>query len=180
MSVPRPGRGPVAGPETGPGPGPGIDPPLDSGVLELIRWSAGWLSQMPDAFVDRLQADIATLIPDQAPGGRAFCERMVQAMLWAALTDDPPRAVADSLRWVGMMNYLDGFPEEQYVNVAHALVRAVHDLTGMHWSTSMGSAWISYFMWIRPYLVEGAQQAAAQQTAAWQATRDQDPDKHPR
>lgn len=212
MSVTPSGRGPVTGQGMGQGIGPGIDtasgyapspgsarsggatadtgqgrPPLDPGVLELIRWSAGWLSRRPDDFVDHLQADIATLIPDLAPGGRAFCERMVHAMLWVALTDDPPRAVAGSLRWVGTMNYLDGFPEAQYVNVAHALVRAVHDLTEMHWSTSVGSAWISYFMWIRPYLAEGAQQAAAQQAAqqagqraarqaaeqaaTWQATR---------
>jgi hypothetical protein len=140
-------------------------PPLDPGVLEVIRRSAAGLSQMPDVFADGLQADIATLAPDLAPGGRAFCERMVHALLWAALTDDPPPAVAASLRWVGTMNYLDGFPEAQYVNIAHALVRVVHDLAGSHWSTSMGSAWISYFLWIRPYLEDGARQAAARQAA---------------
>ena len=50
-------------------------PPLDPEVLEVIRWSAGWLSQMPDAFVDGLAADLATLIPDPGGAGRAFCER---------------------------------------------------------------------------------------------------------
>ena len=165
-------------------------PPLDPEVLAVIRWSAGWLSQLPDAFVDGLAADLATLTPDLGGDGRAFCERMVHTVLWAALTDDPPHAVAGSLRWVGTMNYLDGFPEAQYVNVAHALVRAVHDLAGVHWSASMGSAWISYFLWLRPYLEDGARQAAAQQTArqaaqqatgqatgrqatGWQASRDQ-------
>ena len=95
--------------------------------------------------------------------------------------------MAGSLRWVGTMNYLDGFPEAQYVNVAHALVRAVHDLAGSHWSASMGSAWISYFMWLRPYLEDGARQAAAQkaaqhaarqtaeQAATWPASREQVP-----
>jgi len=162
-------------------------PPLDPGVLEVIRRSAGWLSQRPDAFVDGLAADVATLIPDLGLDVRAFCERMVHTVLWAALTDDPPHAVAGSLRWVGTMNYLDGFPEAQYVNVAHALVRAVHDLAGVHWSASMGSAWISYFMWLRPYLQDGARQAAAQQAAqqaarqaaqqaaTWPASRDQAP-----
>jgi hypothetical protein len=56
-----------------------------------------------------------------------------------------------------------GFPEAQYVNVAHALVRAVHDLTEMHRSTPVGSAWISYFVWIRPG--RRPQQAAARQAA---------------
>lgn len=146
-------------------------PPLDPDVLEVIRWSAGWLSQVPDAFVDGLAADLATLIPDLGGAGRAFCERMVQTVLWAALTDDPPHAVVGSLRWVGTMNYLDGFPEAQYVNVAHALVRAVHDLAGSHWSASMGSAWISYFMWLRPYLEDGARQAAAQKSAQHEAAQ---------
>ena len=154
-------------------------PPLDPGVLEVIRRSAGWLSQRPDAFVDGLAADVAALIPDLGLDVRAFCERMVHTVLWAALTDDPPHAVAGSLRWVGTMNYLDGFPDAQYVNVAHALVRAVHDLAGIHWSTSVGSAWISYFLWLRPYLEDGAAQAAAQQAAeqaaAWRASRDQAP-----
>ena len=159
-------------------------PPLDPGVLEVIRRSAGWLSQRPDAFVDGLAADVAALIPDLGLDVRAFCERMVHTVLWAALTDDPPHAVAGSLRWVGTMNYLDGFPDAQYVNVAHALVRAVHDLAGIHWSTSVGSAWISYFLWLRPYLEDGAVQAAAQhaarqaaaeRAAAWQAARDLPP-----
>ena len=43
----------------------------------------------------------------------------------------------------------------------------------------MGSAWISYFLWLRPYLEDGAAQAAAQQAAeqaaAWRASRDQAP-----
>ena len=166
-------------------------PPLHPGVLEVIRRSAGWLSQRPDAFVDGLAADVAALIPDLGLDVRAFCERMVHTVLWAALTDDPPHAVVGSLRWVGTMNYLDGFPEAQYVNVAHALVRAVHDLAGVHWSASTGSAWISYFMWLRPYLEDGARQAAAQkaaqhaaeqaarqaaqQAATWPASRDQAP-----
>jgi len=146
-------------------------PPLDPGVLEAIRWSAGWLSQRQDAFTGGLRADIAALIPDLAVDGRAFCERMVHAVLWSVLTDSPPDVVAGSLRWVGTMNYLEGFPEARYVDVAHALVRVVHDLAGSGWSTSMGSAWISYFLWLRPYLVDGARDAAAQQAAQDAARR---------
>jgi hypothetical protein len=59
------------------------------------------------------------------------------------------------------------------VSVAHALVRAVRDLCADEWSTSMSSAWISYFTWIKPYLMLGAQQAAAQQAAARKAADQQ-------
>jgi hypothetical protein len=72
------------------------------------------------------------------------------------------------LRWVGARNHLEGFPEAQYVSVAHALVRAVHVLSESDWSASMGSAWISYFLWMKPHLIAGAEEAVAQETAAAQ------------
>jgi hypothetical protein len=45
----------------------------------------------------------------------------------------------------------------------------VHYLCAHDWSASMGSAWITYFMWIKPHLLAGAQQAAAQHAAVQQA-----------
>lgn len=140
-------------------------PALDPATAVVVRRSAGLLFQVEDAFVGALQADLAVLIPDLGVDLRPFCQRMVRAALWAALTDDPPHAVAASLRWVGATNYREGFPEAHYVNVAHALVQAVHELSGPGWSTSIGSAWISYFLWLRPHLLAGAHEAAAQHAA---------------
>ncbi len=51
-------------------------------------------------------------------------------------------------------------------------VRAVHNVSGDSWVTSMGSAWISYFLWTEPYLLVGAQQAAAEQAAAQRAAAE--------
>jgi hypothetical protein len=96
----------------------------------------------------------------------AFCERMAQSLLWVALTDQPLGVVADALRRVGGQNWADGFPDTQYPTIAHALVQTVHYLSGSDWSASTGSAWIGYFMWIKPHLLAGAQQAAAQYAAA--------------
>ena len=148
---------------------------LDPATADMVRWSASLLYRAEDAFVGVLQANLAALIPDLGVDMRPFCQRMVRAALWAALTDEPPDAVAESLSWVGATNYSEGFPEGQYVNVAHALVQAVHELSGPGWSTSMGSAWISYFLWLRPHLLAGARDAAAkhaafqaEQQAAWQ------------
>jgi hypothetical protein len=45
------------------------------------------------------------------------------------------------------------------------MVQTVHYLCAHDWSASMGSAWITYFMWIKPHLLAGAQQAAAQHAA---------------
>jgi hypothetical protein len=148
-------------------------PSLDPGVLEVIRSSAIRLFRIEDVFVGQLRTDIAALIPGMAANGQAFCERMVRTLLWVAVTDEPPNVVADTLHWAGARNWLEGFPEEHYVSVANALVRVVRSLSGSDQVTSIGSAWVSYFLWARPYLIAGGRQAAAQQAAAEQAAAEQ-------
>ena len=146
--------------------------PPDPGVLRVIRPSAGRLTQLADVFSEQLHYEIVGLIPDLPShlGGAdwAFCQRTVQALLWSALTDEPPHVVAGALRRLGADNQLAGFPEGQYLGLAHALLRAVRELTDDDWSTTLGSAWISYFQWMQGHLVTGAQQAArpAAQAAA--------------
>lgn len=146
-------------------PGAPAVPPLDPRLLRVIRESAAQLRGQEEEFIHQLQYDLATLIPDLAglrtEDGWVFCERMVRALLWTATTDQPAALIAQSLRQLGAMNWQEGFPEAQYVSVAHALVRTVRDLSGYEWSTSYASAWISFFQWIRPHLVAGARQAAA-------------------
>ena len=164
------GRGGAAR-DAGPGARPGDTPAngmaaLDPAVWNVIRASAGPLIPLEEMFVRQLHADITALIPGRPDGMWAFCQRMVQSLLWTAMTDQPLSVVADTLRRAGAANQAEGFPAGQYVNVAHALVRTVRDLSGNNWTTSTGSAWISFFLWIRPHLVAGAEQAASQQAAA--------------
>jgi hypothetical protein len=145
---------------------------FDAGSWAAIRQSAARLSRDREAFVRQLHYDATGLIPDlagaEAPDMRAFCRRMAQSLLWVALTDQPLDVVAREVRRVGARNWADGFPETQYPTVAHALVQTVHYLSGPDWSASTGSAWIGYFMWIKPHLLAGARQAAAQYAAACQ------------
>lgn len=152
-------------------------PGLDPGTWPVVRQSAARLSRDQDAFIRQLHYDVTGLIPDGAVAPAldmwAFCERIVQSLLWVALTDQPLGVIADTLRRVGAQNWVEGFPETQYVNVAHALVQTVHYLSENDWSPSTGSVWISYFMWIRPHFVAGAQQAAEQQAAEQQAVQRQ-------
>lgn len=134
-----------------------------------VRESAAWLSENPYAFSRQLYFDVTRLIPDLSGSSArdmwAFCERMAQTLLWVALTDQPLGVVADTLRRVGAQNWVEGFPEAAYVNVAHALVQTLHYLSEEDWSPSMGSNWISFFMWIKPHLLAGAEQAAAEHAA---------------
>jgi hypothetical protein len=146
---------------------------LDPGAVAVIRQSAALLSRDRNTFIRQLHLDVSGLIPDTAvPAGfdmRAFCDRMAQALLWVALTDQSPRMVIDALRQLGGHNWREGFPDAQYASVAHALVQTVHYLSANIWSTSTGSAWISFFMWIQPHLLAGAREAAAREAAAQEA-----------
>ncbi len=148
-------------------------PGLDPAAVAVIQQSAALLSRDRDAFTRQLHLDVTGLIPDTAvPAGFdmwAFCDQMAQALLWVALTDQPPRVVTDALRQLGANNWLDGFPDAQYASVAHALVQTVHYLSANTWSTSTGSAWISFFMWTQPHLLAGAREAAARQATAQEA-----------
>jgi hypothetical protein len=147
---------------------------LDPGAVAVIRQSAALLSRDRDAFTRQLHLDVTGLIPDTVlPAGFdmwEFCDRMGQALLWVALTDQPARAVIDALRQLGAYNWLDGFPDAQYASVAHALIQTVHYLSANIWSTSTGSAWISFFMWTQPHLLAGAREAAASEAASQEAS----------
>jgi hypothetical protein len=137
--------------------------PPDPGVLRVIRPSAARLTRLEDVFAEQLHYEISSLIPDLpsdlSEDDWAFCRRTVQALLWAALTDEPAPVVAGALRRLGAVNELAGFPATQYLGLAHALLRAVRELADEDWSTTLGSAWISYFQWIQGHLTAGAQQA---------------------
>ena len=147
----------------------GIDPE----IWPHIRESAAQLSRIEDTFIRELHHDVMGLIQDPtgAPAQdiRVFCERMVHTLLWVALSDQSLGVIAETLRRVGAQNWLDGYPDSLYTNVAHGLVQTVHYLSENDWSASTGSAWLSYFMWARPHLIAGAQQAAAERTTAQQA-----------
>lgn len=139
--------------------------PFDPEALRIIRSSAIRLARLEAEFAGRLHQDIVALSPEVAVSmtgaGRPFCARMARALIWVALSDQPPSVMTDVLRQVGSDNYYEGLRDAEYVSVAHALLRAIRDLTESEWVTSMGSAWISCFMWMQPHLLAGAQQAAA-------------------
>jgi hypothetical protein len=149
--------------------------------MAALRQSADWLARHHEAFAGQLHRDLARLIPGSAVPPSfdmaAFCARMTQALLWAARTDQPPHVVTGKLRKVGAQNWLAGFPDDQYADVARALIQTVRHLLRNDmpndWSTSTGSTWISFFMRIKPHVLAGARQAAATtETAAHQVITD--------
>lgn len=155
-------------PGAGGGPAPFELVPLDPGLLQVIRPSADRMAAAEEAFVQSLHEDISALVRDLPDQGWGFCEHMVRAMLWVIRAGQPPEVVAEGLYWLGTANQANGFPASEYVSVGHALVRVVRDLSAETWTTTTGSAWIRFFMWMRPYLEAAAHQAAAQEEAVRQ------------
>jgi len=151
---------------------------FEPGVLAAIHQSAAFLARDQDAFIRQFHYDLTSLIPVSAVPPAfdmpAFCDRMGGALLWVALTDQQPRFVIDTLRQLGGQNWYEGFPDSQYASVAHALVQTVHYMSANIWSTSTGSAWISFFMWVKPHLLDGAREAAERQAAQQHAAAEEE------
>jgi hypothetical protein len=148
--------------------------PLDPALLQAIRKSATRMAAAEDAFIQLLNEDIATLVRHLPDRGWQLCERIARTVLWLALSDQPADAAIQSLHWLGEANQADGFPASDYVTVGHALVRIAREMSGINWTTTTGSAWIRFFMWLQPHLQAGARQQAAHQQAAHQeAARQQ-------
>jgi hypothetical protein len=134
-----------------------------SATLSDIRQSAGRLARHDQTFARQLHEEMAQLVLGSAlPSAfdmEAFCRRMARMLLWAVLTDQPGYVVVDVLRQAGGQHCLDGFPDDEYASVAHALVQSVRYLTD-DWSAAEGSAWVSFFLWARLHLLDGARGAA--------------------
>ena len=144
----------------------GGPPPLDPALLQVIRPSANRMAAAEGTFVQMLYEDVEPVVRHLPGSGWGFCERTVRTVLWVVLTDQATDAAVEGLYWLGMTNQAEGFPASEYVTVGHALVRVVRDMSGEKWSTTMGSAWIRFYMWMQPYLQDAAQRVADQQAAA--------------
>lgn len=143
----------------------GGPPLLDPALLQVIRPSASRMAAAEGSFIQMLHEDIEGLVRHLPDGGWGFCERTVRTVLWLVLTDQPAEAAVDGVYWLGSANGAEGFPASEYVSIGHSLVRVARDMSGESWSTTTGSSWVRFFMWMQPYLRTAAEHAAAQQEA---------------
>jgi len=152
----------------------GPEPP-DPALLQAIRPSALRMAGAEESFIQLLHEDIASLVQHLPERGWPFCERTARTILWLALSDQAADTIIQAVYWLAAANQADGFPPSQYVTLGHALVRTAREMSGTHWTTTTGSAWIRFFMWLQPYLrADSRQQAARQQDSRQQAARQQD------
>jgi hypothetical protein len=158
-------------PDAGPDPlGPD---PLDPALLQAIRLSATRMAAAEESFVRLLHEDIRHLLRQLPDHGWGCCERIARTVLWLALSDQSAEQAIEASQWLGETNQADGFPQSEYVSIGHALVRVAREISGGNWTTTTGSAWIRFFLWLQPHLQAGArQQAADEEVARRQAAAD--------
>jgi len=138
----------------------------DLALLQAIRPSASRMAAGEEAFVRLLHEEIEPLVRRLPDGGWPLCERTARAVLWLTLSDPPADAVIMWMHWLGEKNQADGFPPSEYVRIGHALVWIAREMSGTRWSTTTGSAWIRFFMWLQPLLQAGARRPPAPQPRA--------------
>lgn len=158
----------------------GGPPPLDPELLQVIRPSANRMASAEGSFIQMLHDDIEGLVQHMPDKGWGFCERTVRTVLWLVLTDQSVAEAVEGVYWLGSVNGAEGFPASEYVSIGHSLVRVARDMSGEYWSTTTGSSWVRFFMWMLPYLQTAAEHVAAQQeadrrqaAAAYEAARRQ-------
>jgi hypothetical protein len=142
--------------------------PLDPALLQAIRPSATRMAAPEGAFAQLLHEELGTLVSPLPGGGWPFCERTARVILRLALSDQPAAAAIQSLHRLGEANEADGFPQSEYVSISHALVRIAREMSGTKWTTTTGSAWIRFYLWLQPHLRPDARQQPARQEPARQ------------
>lgn len=132
----------------------------DPALLQAIRPSARRMAAGEAAFIRLLHEEIEPLVRRLPDRGWPLCERTARAVLWLTLSDPPREEVITWMHWLGAMNQADGFPPSEYVRIGHALVWTAREMSGPRWSTTTGSAWIRFFLWLQPLLQAGARRLA--------------------
>lgn len=132
-------------------------------VWHRIREACRRLYSVEDGFVASFRSSLASLVPElqhtTTDGGRGISEGLARAVLWAALTNDPPEVVEATFQDLGAEYCRRGFPDSGYHGAGHALLRAARDTQLSDWTSELSSGWVAYYSWLAAYLTEGARQA---------------------
>jgi hemoglobin-like flavoprotein len=111
-------------------------------------------------FLDQFTISLMELVPRlralDPQRRRSLAEGLGRAVLWAALTDDPPDVVEATFLNIGTDYAQQGFPEEGYHGAGHALLRAARDSYSADWSSELSSGWVAFYGWLGSYLQRGA------------------------
>src|SRR5512135_2283178 len=119
---------------------PGLPPQPGADVMEQVRPCCGLLYAQEPAFLERFFAALVSAIPDleerHAPDGRGFCDHLGRILLWVTLATESADVVESTLQRTGAENAELGFPDDDYVAVGHAFLRASREVLEDVWSAA--------------------------------------------
>jgi hemoglobin-like flavoprotein len=148
--------------------GGGIDVPAVSArpsveVAAGVQTVCRQLYASESEFLDRFRTSLLQLVPrlrvSTPDQGAAVAESLARAVLWAALTDDPPEVVEATFQNIGADHARRGFPADGYHGAGHALLRSARDTYSGDWSSELSSGWVAYYSWLGAHLETGVRRS---------------------
>ncbi len=134
-------------------------------VARLVQLSCQRLFLVQAQFADTFHRRLDELAPSMhvlpPTRGTAMTAGLAHCVLWAALTQDPPDVVEATVQRVGADNHSQGFPDDAYQGIGHALLRGIRATLPVGWSSELSSAWVAYYLWLDAHLRAGADLARA-------------------
>lgn len=134
-------------------------------VARLVQLSCQRLFVVQAQFADTFHRMLDELAPSMhmlpPARGTAMTSGLAHCVLWAALTQDPPDVVEATVQRVGADNHSQGFPDDAYPGIGHALLRGIRATLPVGWSSELSSAWVAYYLWLDAHLRAGAELARA-------------------
>jgi hemoglobin-like flavoprotein len=134
-----------------------------SEVVAAVRSACQRLLARESEFVERFSGALLHLVPrlaEAAPdAGQSLAEGLGRAVLWAALTEDRVDVIEATFQNIGSDYAHQGFPQEGYHGVGHALLRAARDTYSAEWTSELSSGWVAFYGWLGAHLIAGARLA---------------------
>lgn len=136
-----------------------------AGVAQVVQESCERLFLREEEFVERAEQALSDLLPQVrqlAPTeARTLSATLVRCVLWAALAHDPAPLIVATIQEVGANSHRQGFPDEGYLTMGHALLRAARAVYRGEWDSRLSAEWVSYLTWLIGNLQQGAAAARA-------------------
>ncbi len=129
----------------------------------VVRASCRHLVGRESELAQRFQAHLLSLeSPDDPlfpPHGRVNPQEVLHAILSAIDRTVDVEEIGHRLEELGARNHRNGFRDDGYQTVGHALVRAVRDVYAGDWSSALSSSWMAFHAWTATHLTAGAEAA---------------------
>jgi hypothetical protein len=107
-------------------------------------------------FVAALRQCLLEVLPvlwgQVADGGAALSAHLARALVWAALSGNDQALIEEVLHRVGAEIRQQGFPEDGYLALEHAVLRSARVMQEAEWDSPRSAAWVDYLTWFTAHL----------------------------